>query len=124
MFWSPNSAPSSALQQWFPGADYVDMIGIDVYPSAGSCFSSVYGDFYNAFLVKYDKHFAIGETGAGDSSVSSKEAWLSQLVNANVSAFPNYVAASWFEYNKGGEDFRIIEQQSASTVQRTLANFA
>ena len=85
------------------------MVGINVYPSAGSSFSSVYGNFYNAFSIKYDKHFTIGETGAGDSSVNSKEAWLSQLVSAGVGAFPNYVAASWFEYNKGGEDFLIIE---------------
>ena len=32
MFWTPNVDQSSNLQQWFPGADNVDIVGMDDYP--------------------------------------------------------------------------------------------
>lgn len=120
MFWSPNSASSATLQQWYPGTQYVDIVGMDVYPKSGSSFSSVYGDFYNAFSAKTNLPFAIGETGSGADDVSSKEAWLTQITNADYSAFPNYKAGCWFEYLKGGDDFRVTQP---AEIKETMSNF-
>lgn len=124
MFWSPNSDSVTNIQGWWPGANYVDIVGLDVYPGSGATFASAYGAFYNAFAKTYNKHFCIGETGAGNDAVANKEAWVKQLANTDVSAYPCYKSATWFEYNKGGDDFRVIEGQSAGTVTETLSNFA
>lgn len=124
MFWSPNSDSVSNIQGWWPGANYVDIVGLDVYPQPGATFASIYGPFYNAFAKTYNKHFCIGETGSGNDAVADKEAWVKQLANTDVSAYPCYKSATWFEFDKGGDDFRIIEGQSAGTVTETLSNFA
>lgn len=124
MFWSPNNDTVETLQGWFPGPNYVDIVGIDIYPSPDTTFDNAYGDFYNTFAKGYNKHFCIGETGAANGgSVSDKEAWVKQLANTDVSDYPCYKSTTWFEYDKG-VDFRIIEGQSAATVTETLSNFA
>ncbi|KAM0803710.1 heterokaryon incompatibility protein-domain-containing protein [Usnea florida] len=84
MFWSPNSDSVSNIQGWWPGANYVDIVGLDVYPQPGATFASTYGPFYDAFATTYDKHFCIGETGAGNDAVADKEAWVKQLADTDV----------------------------------------
>lgn len=124
MFWSPNQDSVDDLNGWFPGPDYVDIVGMDVYPESGATFASTYGEFYDAFAQGYNKHFCIGETGAyRGGSVANKEEWVTQLANTDVSSYPCYKSATWFEYDKR-VDFRIIEGQSAATIQETLSNFA
>ena len=127
MFWSPNydSNPSSNLNGWWPGANYVDIVGMDVYPSAGSSFEDVYGAFYSAFATRYNKHFAIGETGGANGGTGPpKEQWATHRANTHDSAYPCYKSATWFEFYKGEDDFRIIQEQSAATIKETLSNFA
>ncbi|KAL9036492.1 MAG: hypothetical protein Q9214_006108 [Letrouitia sp. 1 TL-2023] len=125
MFWSPNqNTTSEPIDGWWPGANYVDIVGIDVYPDPGATFASAYGEFYDAYARRYNKHFCIGETGANHGgSVAAKEAWVKQLANTDVSAYPCYKSATWFEYHKG-VDFRIVQGQSADTIRQTLSNFA
>ena len=118
MFWSPNNVgenqDASVLNQWFPGSAYVDIVGIDCYPSSSSTtFAACYSSFYTEFSAAYGKPFAIGETGA-DSSF--KEAWLKQLVSQSASTYPNYIAASWFEYDKE-TDFRIVMTDSTTLAE-------
>ena len=100
---------------------------MDIYPnpSKNPTFASIYGKFYDAFAVRYNKHFAIGETGAGTGAVAAKETWVKRLTNSSVSGlYPCYKSATWFEYYKGGDDFRMITGQSGTTVRETLSNFA
>jgi hypothetical protein len=110
MYWSPNRVGNVAdLAPWWPGQDNVDIVGIDCYPQSGedieSLFDICYRDFYDSYSTNQgNKPFAIGETGAGPDQ---KEAWLTQLVSQDMSKYPNYVATSWFEYNKE-TDFRIV----------------
>lgn len=127
MFWCPNAAVINSLYAWWPGADYVDIVGIDDYPPAtGGTFGGIYGDFYKSFAAAYNKHFAIGETGVrGGGTPAAKESWLSQIVNADLDTYPCYKSATWFEYYKqsAGYDYRLIQDQSAETVRETLSNF-
>ena len=129
MFWCPNQPKEGdsidGIRGWFPGPDYVDIVGIDVYPAEpGATFASAYGDFYDKFARAYNKHFCIGETGVRQGgSVAGKEEWVRQLANADVSAYPCYKSATWFEFDKG-VDFRIVEGQSTATIKETLSNFA
>jgi len=113
MYWSPNNVGSDAskLNAWWPGADYVDVVGIDVYPKQGTNFAGAYGAFYDAFAKKYNKPFYVGETGsvAGDSA---KKEWLQDLIQPGNN-YPLYGGFAWFEYNKKGEgDFRVVTGNS------------
>ena len=125
MFWSPNVDTVDVLSGWWPGADYVDIVGMDYYPDPGATFASAYGAFYDGFATKYGKPFCIGETGVSNGgTIAEREAWVSQLANTNVtSAYPCYISTTWFEFDKG-VDFRIIQGQSPSTITETLSNFA
>jgi beta-mannanase len=109
MFWSPNNLggnPASDLDEWYPGDDIVDLVGIDCYPQfTNQTFEWCYQDFYDRFSAGKQKPFAIGETG-GDAEL--KENWLKQLVNQNNADYPNYISMSWFEYLKQGVDFRVV----------------
>ena len=40
--------------------------------------------------------------------MEAKEAWVTQLATVDLSWFPCYKSVSWFEYEKGGYDYRII----------------
>ena len=124
MFWSPNyDSNMNNLQGWWPGANYVDIVGMDYYPNPGTTFSAAFDNFYNTFAVGYNKHFCLGETGSNSGSVSAKESWLTAVSEVDLSKYPCYKSASWFEYYKGSDDFRVIIGQSAATVKQTLSNF-
>lgn len=119
-FWSPNQAgnPASDLQSWWPGEEFVDLVGIDCYPtknddtSSSDLFDKLYGGFYDAFSKPYGLPFAIGETGAG---AGQKGAWLKTLVEQKE-RYPLYVSMSWFEYDKEA-DFRIVETDEGTLGQ-------
>lgn len=124
MFWSPNVDTVDVLNGWWPGANYVDIVGMDYYPDPGSTFASAYSAFYDGFANKYSKPFCIGETGVKDGgTIADREAWVTELANTNVSAYPCYISTTWFEFDKE-VDFRVIQGQSQSTITKTLSNFA
>ena len=130
MFWSPNvDTASEPVDPWWPGPDYVDIVGVDAYPGdLAATFASTYGPFYDKYAKRYNKHFCIGETGFNTTNIPGKEAWVKQLANFDLSAYPCFKSATWFEYDKvdengKGVDFRLIEGQSAATVKETLSNF-
>ena len=108
MYWSPNydsSAADLVSSGWYPTQGTVDVIGMDVYPSGGSTFASEYQNF----CQHWDIPFVIGETGSDNGgTTSNKNAWLKQLTGTSaLQDCPNYLGFSWFEYLKGGVDFRI-----------------
>ena len=109
MFWSPNNignGSAEVLDQWYPGDETVDIVGIDCYPqSTVQTFEYLYKDFYERFAAGKGKPFAIGETGA---NATYKEWWLKELVNQRRADYPHYISMSWFEYLKEA-DFRLVE---------------
>lgn len=122
MWWSPNVNGNGvqSIAQYWPGASYVDLVGIDCYPSgaiSSSSFNNCYQSFYNNYAAAYNKPFAIGETGYCGSS--GQDSWLSAIMNPPA-GYPNYIAASWFEYDKGGCDFRVIENGNLATTKQIL----
>lgn len=124
MWWSPNVDTSNApVAPYWPGASYVDIVGVDCYPSSNplspSAFESCYENFYKTYSAANNISFAIGETGYAGSSGNA--AWISQLVNQDMCKYPNYISASWFEYNKEA-DFLIVEGSSSilSSAQQLL----
>ncbi|PVI05565.1 glycoside hydrolase family 26 protein [Periconia macrospinosa] len=130
-FWSPNrNDDGKQLPQYWPGKEYVDIVGIDCYPGKNEdpskidLFDKMYGNFYNTYSKANNLPFAIGETGA---DAARKEAWLKTLVSKQVKAkYPNYVSMSWFEFKKtengGTTDFRIVmtDDKTLAQTQQTL----
>ena len=117
MYWSPNvDSPSEPVAPWWPGAEYVDIVGIDCYPDSSSdlsssAFSNCYSSFYKTYSLGYNLPFAIGETAY--SGPSGNDAWLAQLVGQDMCDWENYIAASWFEYNQGKTDYLVVMGSSS-----------
>jgi beta-mannanase len=122
MFWSPNQGLDTAALYW-PGKKYVDIVGTDCYPDkdektkplSSNAFSDCYSSFYNTYSKQYNLPFAIGETGYAGKS--GNDAWLTQLVSQDMCKYSNYIAATWFEYNKE-KDFRVV-MESHSPLANT-----
>ena len=125
LFWCPNNAKSIDLMaEWWPGADHVDIVGMDQYPgSASATFKSTYGAFYDAYAKKYSKHMAIPETATKPDSATLKQAWVRALASADVrTEFPCLQSVTWFELHKSW-DYRVLMGQNESMRGQTLSNF-
>jgi len=123
MFWSPNNLggnPASELDQWYPGDDVVDLVGIDCYPQfTNQTFEWCYKDFYDRFSAAKQKPFAIGETGA---DAELKDEWIKELVGQSRADYPNYISMSWFEYLKQGVDYRLVmgDEETLKQTKKTV----
>lgn len=125
MYWSPNQSDEiELLDEWWPGEDTVDIVGIDIYPKDRSKNAvEVFQPFYNRFAEGYNKPFAIGETGVTTSDPDFKAWWFKSVTSTTIkNAFPRYILSSWFEYNKEGVDFRLI--QDTQTRDKVLSFFS
>ena len=100
MMWSPNLQDIDSIGNWFPGADYVDVIAVDHYPQSDSDvakgFSGNFGQFYDKYVKPYNKPFLIGETAYG-GSLAEKDAWVKAITQGDFSSYPLYHGAMWFE---------------------------
>lgn len=106
------------MLNYYPGNQYVDYIGADVYnfakndPNVGS-FSSLYNEFHTKF-GGIGKPVIIGETGcadvgtgAGDSTYTyvsgsdvNKASWLTDMSNSLDTQYQNIVAVVFFNIDK------------------------
>jgi len=117
MFWSPNGAVppdtiTSIGTDWWPGAEYVDIVGMDNYPQQEQTFADAFGEFYDTYSKPNNLPFALGETGwLNGGTDDQNKYWLGQVSSADALArCPNYLGFSWFEYDKPSEgDFRVVE---------------
>lgn len=123
MFWTPNIENDAAYAKYWPGADSVDVVGIDYYPSSTGTFVSRMQNFHDTYATGGIK-FAIGETGWGKSAdISTRLSYVDELTSdATKSALPQYVGAAWFNFYKG-YDFRIVTGDD-STTQQTVSFFS
>lgn len=124
MFWSPNWAALPELTQWWPGADTVDIVGMDVYAYPGSTFTGVFDEFYGEFSRQYGKPMALGETSVKAGTARDRTNWVYALAHTDLTMYPCFKSVTWFEYLVGGEEFRIVLGQSPETVAETIKHFA
>ncbi|MES2567797.1 MAG: glycosyl hydrolase [Bacteroidota bacterium] len=109
--WCPNSM-SVPQESWnimdaYPGDEYVDFVGLDVYNGAGE--SKIWTSFRKVSIENYfiltkqlpDKPLFICETASrerriGESESQTKAEWINQMSEALTSDMSNVKLLSWF----------------------------
>lgn len=96
-----NIENDAAYAKYWPGAEYVDVVGIDYYPSSTGTFVSKMQSLHDTYATNGIK-FAIGETGWGKSAdIATRLSYVEELTSdATKSALPNYVGAAWFNVSR------------------------
>lgn len=124
MFFTPNVASSeSTYDEYYPTSGRVDIVGIDYYPSSIGTFVNTMKSFHDKYTSDTIK-FALGETGYGQSAdIATKLQYVEEITSAaTTAALPNFIGASWFNYQKG-YDFRIVDGQGTADTTATMAYF-
>ena len=94
--WCPGTVRNDNYQAYYPGADYVDWIGIDGYDrthTGAAAFASVFGGFYREFAGQ-DKPMVVAETGA---QAVDQAAYLQSLATVMPTQFPQFKALVYFD---------------------------
>ena len=125
--WSPNVeyTGSTSLAELYPGAAYVDWVGIDGYNWSTvsghqwQSFSSVFSQTYNDLLaMSLGKPLMVAETASAEIS-GNKAAWITDAYTTQLATnFPQIKAVMWFDENK--ETNWTIE--SSATAQSAFAS--
>lgn len=117
--WAPNVVNGAKnpqrLEDYYPGDNYVDMIGMDGYNfgksqswSRWQSFSEVFEDLYTWTQKNHpDKPVFISEMGTS-STGGDKAAWIKDMFVQLAQNFPKIKAIVWFNINKE-TDWRFTE---------------
>ncbi|SCL15407.1 hypothetical protein GA0070624_0712 [Micromonospora rhizosphaerae] len=118
MCWTLNPNSRRNFNDYYPGADVVDVLGWDCYNSGGKY--NRYTDPAQVFGPMITKSKALGkpwglaETGSvridGDSSGTGRAAWLRSMSSYLNSQRPLWVA--YYDYQVSGGDFRLTDKPS------------
>lgn len=91
---------ASAYANYWPGKDYVDVVGVDFYPTSDySSLASHVQDIHDTYAKANGLPFHIGETGS-TKDFSTKLKWATVVSSQSTcNSLPNLVAVHWFEYD-------------------------
>jgi hypothetical protein len=122
--WSPNVRPWNAQELYgnyaniFPGASYVDYMGLDGYNwgksqswSTWQSFKEVFASSYNELVGVSSKDILIMEMASTEIG-GSKAAWITDMFAQLDSSFGRIKGFTWFHINKE-TDWRITSSSSA-----------
>ncbi len=120
--WCPNVEFGSVADPtpWFPGAAYVDWMGMDGYGHSATSNESpdqVFDATYTLFgTLAPGKPIAIWETGCSATITSpTKAAWVTDFLGTWLPAHPNVKLMAWFN-EAGNPTDPFIEQGPGSTL--------
>jgi hypothetical protein len=131
--WSPNILYPGAvsLSSVYPGNAYVNWIGVDGYnwgtslPHKGGWRSpaAVFVPTLDALKrLAPTKPVMIAETASAEQG-GSKAAWITNLFKL-LQKYPEVRAVSWFNYNKGGTNWKITSSKTAvRAMKNSLAKY-
>lgn len=114
--WNPQGRSTGPMFKWndlrmyFPGANYVHMLGLTGYNFGDDNQWTSFGDMYQALTDYYTPYFGdwawiIGEFGCSDSSENPdnenrKAEWITEMFDCfEQNRFPNIKSAVWFNGN-------------------------
>lgn len=124
--WCPTVAGIGALSAWYPGDDYVDMLGIDGYNWGTSLLMSqwtepeeLFGDALAEMrAITTDKPILIAEVGCAEAG-GCKAKWIGRFIDF-IASEKNVVGFLWSEQNKEF-DWRITSTpESAAAMAKAL----
>lgn len=117
--WSPNNEPSSTIKSYYPGENYVDVVGIDGYNwgtsqswSRWQTFTDVFRSSYAAITAFTSKPIMIAETASSEKG-GQKSNWIADLP-AQLASFPQIQSLIWFNVS---QDADWIVNSSPSSLQ-------
>ncbi len=127
--WSPNvvsvpDTPANAMHRYWPGAEWVDWIGLDGYNFGPNhdrwhrweSFEEVFGKPLRELIARHpDKPIMIAEFGCAPGEPQRRARWIRQAYAA-LRRFPQVRAAVWYNYDKRreGEPNWRIDADAAS----------
>jgi beta-mannanase len=132
--WSPDVRSSPHLAKLYPGAAYVDWVGLDGYNWGTSqpghswqTFSEIFGRSYDKLARMTKKPMMISETASAESG-GDKAAWIRQGLLVQVpKRFPRIKAVIWFHRNNEAEayqqaDWRVNSSEAALEAYREVVS--
>jgi hypothetical protein len=122
--WSPNvDNGDGSMVSFYPGADYVDMVGLDGYNKGDfpwSSFQQIFeGSYREITSLAPGKPVMIAETSSLEATSTqaaegfSKAQWIRDMAAYIPANMPAVVALCWYEQPVGQQDFRV-ESSAAS----------
>lgn len=125
--WSPNitdwpRVEENRLERYYPGADYVDIIGLDGYNWGDTQPWSTWQSFEEIYTVPYKRVRDLGSEPIWITEVASAEsggnkaAWITDMLGNR--AFPRVEAVVWFHERKEA-DWRATSSNRAARAFRT-----
>ncbi len=126
--WSPNitdqpRTPANAMERYYPGSAYVDVLALDGYNWGTSKSWSRWRSFRDIFAHPYARITALGPQPVWVAEVAStskggdKAAWVAGMLHTK--AFPRIRALIWFNHNNA-MDWRL--DNSLAVVRSLRAN--
>lgn len=119
--WSPNitdepRTPQNAMERYYPGEDYVDVLALDGYNWGTSREWSTWRAFDDIFAAPYERVTALGSQPLWIAEIASVEEggnkgkWIKGMLGST--AFPQLEAIVWFDENKS-VDWRIRSSEGS-----------
>lgn len=142
MVWAPNWSPTATIDSYYPGDEYVDWVGVDMYMGLGvgttdtrdprSKISYVY-DKYSAAPhnkpIMFPEWAAANAYSSGTISYNCADYGIrnTNLIYDNLQAeFPKMKLITWFDYDSRSinkSDFSLTNNYAVQTnYQRAIAN--
>jgi hypothetical protein len=113
--WNPSGSNDPA--PYYPGAAYVDWVGVDKYDDADVSFAATFAQAYG-FLTPFGKPIMIAETGA---DVSIQPAFLNAAAATLQTQYPQVKALVYFD-SSGFTDSWTLSPQGLSAFRTMGAN--
>lgn len=125
--WSPNIGSISAANARYPGASYVDWVGLDGYSQNPRTVESFYNIFKTSYdnIVKYNKPLIIVETGCLEYAPGVKANWITDAFTKQLPTnFPQVQGVCWFNWLNGTNKSWPIESSSSTQAafKKAIAN--
>jgi hypothetical protein len=129
--WSPNNANGAnnpqTLDSYYPGDEYVDIIGMDGYNfgtsqnwSSWQSFSQVFGNLYNWITGTHpNKPIFIAEMGCS-STGGNKAGWINDMFIQLETNFPKISSIVWFNIDKETDWRFTVDQNSIDAFKAGL----
>jgi beta-mannanase len=118
--WSINANPLQGIGNYYPGSEYVDIIGIDGFNFGTTQANNSWRTFQDIFLpaytavTKYGKPIIISETASAELG-GNKAQWIENMFSSLSQTMPNVQELIWFNFNKE-TDWRINSSPASLTA--------